>query len=58
MKGLSSSANELGGQDIGRIVFVSIEITNKYSWSCVVESESETGTKFLKDQEGIEGTVQ
>jgi len=31
----SSSANEVGGQDPGRIIFVSIEITSKCNWSSV-----------------------
>lgn len=36
---------------------LSFEITNKYNWYSIVESEIETGMKFLKDQEGIEGTA-
>lgn len=47
LKSLSGSANELGSQDTGRIIFVGIGILKNCNWNGGVEAESETGTKFL-----------
>lgn len=54
MKNLSSSASELRGQETERIIFMDIEVFKNYNWNGITEAE--TGTKFLKDPGGIEGT--